>query len=129
MDGSAIDNILPILSIFVTAFRTIVLRGELQTLIPAVPEELTSPMRTLLLSCMLFSFFSVHLFLVSSLLLFVFLFLVAFFLLLTLPLVKEDARSHPGFGFGGFPYFNLTFQDARHFLVDLFHGYLLSRVN
>jgi hypothetical protein len=129
MDGSAIDSILPILSIFVTAFRTIVLRGELQTLIPAVPEERTSPMRMLLLSCMLFSFFSVHFFLVSSLILFVFLFLVAFFLLLTLPLVKEDVRSHPGFGFGGFPYFNLTFQDARHFLVDLFHGYLLSRVN
>jgi hypothetical protein len=29
MDGSAIDSILPILSIFVTAFRTIVQCGEL----------------------------------------------------------------------------------------------------
>jgi hypothetical protein len=59
MDGSAIDSILPILSVFVTTFRTIVQRGELQTLIPAVPEERTSLMRTLLLSCMLFLFSSV----------------------------------------------------------------------
>jgi hypothetical protein len=129
MDGSVIDSILSILSIFVTAFRTIVQRGELQTFIPAVPEERTSPMRTLLLSCMLFSFFPVHFFFISLLLLLIFLFLVAFFLLLTLPLVKENTRSHPGFGFGGFHYFNLTFQDVRHFLVDLFHYYLLSRVN
>jgi hypothetical protein len=54
MDGSAIDSILPILSVFVTAFRTIVQRGEIQTLIPAMPEECTSPMCTLLLSCMFF---------------------------------------------------------------------------
>jgi hypothetical protein len=56
MCGSAIDSILPILSIFVTAFRTIVQRGELQTFIPAVPEERTSPMHTLLLPLMLLSF-------------------------------------------------------------------------
>jgi hypothetical protein len=92
-------------------------------------EERTSPMYTLLLPRMLFSFLPVHFFLISSLLLLVLLFLVAFFLLLTLPLVKENMRSHPGFGFGGLPYFNLTFQDARHFLVDLFNCYLLSRVN
>jgi hypothetical protein len=54
MDGSAIGSILPILSVLVTAFRTIVQRGELQTLIPAMPEERTSPMCTLLLSCMFF---------------------------------------------------------------------------
>jgi hypothetical protein len=54
MDGSAIDNVLPILSIFVTAFRAIVQRRELETLIPAVLEERTPPMRTLLLSCMFF---------------------------------------------------------------------------
>jgi hypothetical protein len=54
MDGSAIDSILPILSVFVTAFRTIVQHGELQTFILAVPEERTPPMRTLLLSCMFF---------------------------------------------------------------------------
>jgi hypothetical protein len=95
MDGSAIDSILPILSIFVTAFRTIVQRGELQTFIPSVPEERTSPMRTLLLSCMLFSFSPVHFFFKPSLLLLVFLFLVAFFLLMTLPLVKGEYAKSP----------------------------------
>jgi hypothetical protein len=54
MDGSAIDSILPILSALVTAFRTIVQRGELQTLIPAMSEKRTSPLGTLLLSCMFF---------------------------------------------------------------------------
>jgi hypothetical protein len=129
MDGSAIDSILPILRVFVTAFKTIVQRGELQTFIPAVPEERTSPMRTLLLSCMFFSFSSVRFLFKPSLLLLVLLFLVAFLLLLTPPLVKENTRSHPGPGFGGFPYLNLAFQDARHFFVDLFHCYLLSRIN
>jgi hypothetical protein len=76
---------------------------------------------------MLFSFFLVHLLFISSLLLLVPLFLVALLFLLTLPLIKENARSHPGFR--RFPHFNLTFQDARHFLVDLFNCYLLSRVN
>jgi hypothetical protein len=109
MDGSAIDSILPILHVFVTAFRTIVQCGELQTLIPAVPEERTSPMRTLLLSCMPFLFSPVHFLFKPSLLLLVFLFLVAFFLLLTLPLVKENTGSYPGLGFGGFPYLNLAF--------------------
>jgi hypothetical protein len=90
MDGSMIDGILPILSIFNTAFRTIVQRGELQTFIPAVPEERTSPMCTLLLSRMLFLFSPMHFFFTPSLLLLVFLFLVAFFLLLMLPLVKEN---------------------------------------
>jgi hypothetical protein len=129
MDGSTIDSILPILSVFVTAFKTIVQCGELQTFIPAVPEERTSPMRTLLLLCILFSFSHVRFFFKLSFLLLVLLFLVAFFLFLTLPLVKENTRSHPGLGFGGFPYLNLAFQDARHFLVDLFHCYLLSRIN
>jgi hypothetical protein len=59
----------------------------------------------------------------------VFLFLVAFSLLLTLPLVKENTQSHPGLGFRRFPHFNLAFQDARRFFVDLFHCYLLSRIN
>jgi hypothetical protein len=54
MDGSAIDSILPILSVLVTAFRTIVQRGKLEALILAMPEERTSPMCTLLLSCMFF---------------------------------------------------------------------------
>jgi hypothetical protein len=129
MNASVIDSILPIFSVFVTAFRTIVQRGELQTLIPAVPEERTSPMRTLLLSCMFFSFSPVHFLFKPPLLLLILLFLVAFLFLLTLPLVKENTRSHSGLGFGRFPYLNLAFQDARHFFVDLFHCYLLSRVN
>jgi hypothetical protein len=54
MDGSATNRILPIFSVFVTAFRAIVQCGELQTLIPAMPEECTSPMCTLLFSCMFF---------------------------------------------------------------------------
>jgi hypothetical protein len=78
---------------------------------------------------MLFSFSPMRFFFKPSLLLLVLLFLVTFLLLLTLPLVKENTRSHPGLGFGGFPYFNLAFQDARHFFVDLFHCYLLSRIN
>jgi hypothetical protein len=90
MDGSAIDSILPILCVFVTTFRTIVQRGEFQTFIPAVPEERTSPMRTLLLSCMFFSFSPVRFLFKPSLLLLVLLFLVAFLLLLTLPFVKEN---------------------------------------
>jgi hypothetical protein len=129
MDGSAIDSILPILSVLVTAFRTIIQCGELQTLILAVPEERTSPMCTLLFSCMFFPFSSVRFFFKPPLLLLVFLFLVAFFLLLTLPLVKENTCSHPGFGSGRFPHFNLASQDARHFFVDLFHHHLLSRIN
>jgi hypothetical protein len=90
MDGSVIDSILPVLSISVTVFRAIVQHGVLQTFIPAVPQERTSPMRTLLLSCVLFSFFPVRFFFKPSFLLLVLLLLVAFFLLLTLPLVKEN---------------------------------------
>jgi hypothetical protein len=129
IDGSAIDSILPILSVFVTSFRAIVQRGELQTLIPAVPEEHKSPMRTLLFSCMFFPFSSMRFLFKPLLLLLVFLFLVAFFLLLTLPLVKENACSHLGLGFRRFPNLILAFQDARCFFVDLFHCYLPSRVN
>jgi hypothetical protein len=54
MDGSAIDSILPILSVLVTAFRAIVQRRKLQTLIPTMPEEHTPPMCMLLLSRMIF---------------------------------------------------------------------------
>jgi hypothetical protein len=95
MDGSAIDRILPILSVPVTAFRAIVQCGKLQTLVPAMPEERASPMCTLLFSCMLFQFSSVRLFFKSPLLLFVFSFLAAFLFLLTLPLIKENPCSHP----------------------------------
>jgi hypothetical protein len=129
MDGSAIDSIFPILSVFVTTFRAIVQHGELQTLIPVVPEERTSLMRSLLFSCMFFPFSSVRFLFKPLLLLLVFLFLVVFFLLLTLPLVKENTCSHPGLGVGGLPYLDLASQDVRRFFVDLFHCYLLSRIN
>jgi hypothetical protein len=66
LDGSAIDSILPIFSVFVTAFRAIVQRGEFQTLIPAVPEKRTSSMCTLLFSCMFFLFSPVRFFFFSS---------------------------------------------------------------
>jgi hypothetical protein len=127
MDGSAIDSILPVFSVLVTAFWTIVQCGELQTFIPAMPEESTSPMRALLFSHIFFSFFPVLFFFISSFLLLVLLFLVALFFLLTVPFVEENTRSHPGFR--GFPHFNLTFQDARLTLMDLFNCYLSSRVN
>jgi hypothetical protein len=100
MDGSAIDSFLPILSVLITAFRAIVQCGELQALVPAVPEERVSPMRMLLFPCMLFQLSSMCFFLKPPLLLFVFPLLVAFLFLLTLPLVKENACSYPGLGFG-----------------------------
>jgi hypothetical protein len=96
VDGSAIDSFLPILSVLITAFRAIVQCGELQTLVPAMPEECASPMCTLLFPCMLLQFSSARFFFKPPLLLFVFLLLVAFLFLLTLALVKENACSHPG---------------------------------
>jgi hypothetical protein len=53
MDGSAIDS-MPILRVFITAFRAIVQCRKLQALVPAMPEECTSLMCTLLFSCMFF---------------------------------------------------------------------------
>jgi quinol-cytochrome oxidoreductase complex cytochrome b subunit len=127
MDGSVIGNILPVFGILVAAFRVVILRGKFQTLIPTVSEEGTSPMRTLLLSHILFLFLHAHLFFMSPLLLFVLMLLVALLFLLTLPLVEENTRSHPGFR--GFTHFNLTLQKARLSLVDLFKCYLSSGVN
>jgi hypothetical protein len=100
MDGSVIDSFLPVFRIFITAFRAILQRGELQTLVPTMPEECASPMCTLLLPCMLFYFSSAHLFFKHAPLLFIFLLLVAFFFLLTLPLVKENACGNPRLGLG-----------------------------
>jgi hypothetical protein len=127
MDGSAIGNILPIFSILVTAFRAVILRGKFQTLIPAVSEEGTPPMCTLLLSLILFLFLLAHFFFISSLLLFILMLVIALLFLLTLPLVEENTRSYPRFR--GFTHFNLTFQKARLSLVDLFKCYLSSGVN
>jgi hypothetical protein len=107
MDGSAIGNILPIFSILFTAFKAIILRGKFQTLIPAVSEEGTPPMGTLLFSLILFLFLHAPFFFISSLLLFILMLLVGLFFLLTLPLVEENTRSYPGFR--GFTHFNLTF--------------------
>jgi hypothetical protein len=100
MDGSAIDSFLPIFSVLITAFRTILQCGEFQTLVPAMPEECASPMCTLLFSCTLFQFSFARFFFKPPLLLFVFLLLVVFLFLLTLPLVKENACSYPGLGPG-----------------------------
>jgi hypothetical protein len=90
MDGSAIGNILPVFGILAAAFRAVILRGKFQTLIPIVSEEGTSPVCMLLLSHILFLFLPAHFFFISSLLLFIFMFLVALLFLLTLPLVEEN---------------------------------------
>jgi hypothetical protein len=129
MDGSATDSFLPIFSILITAFGAVTQYGELQTLVPAMPEECASPMCTLLFSCMLFHLSSARFFFKSPLLLFIFLLLVVFLFLLTLPLVKENACSHPGHGSGRFPNFNLAYQEARSLFVDLFHSHLSCRIN
>jgi hypothetical protein len=100
MDGSAIGSLLPVLKISITALRAVSQRGQVQTLVPTVPEERTPPVRALLLArvslqisfvCLLFS--SALLLLVSSL-------LVALFFQLALPLVEEDTRGHFGLGSG-----------------------------
>jgi hypothetical protein len=129
MDELAIDSFLPIFSVLITAFRAILQCGEFQTLIPAMPEECASPMCMLMFPCMLFQLSSMRFFFKPPLLLFVFPLLVAFFFLLTLPLIKENACSYPGLGSGRFPNFNLASQDARSFFVYLLHYYLSCRIN
>jgi hypothetical protein len=64
-------------------------------------------MCTLLLSHILFLFLPAHFFFTCPLLLFILLLLVALLFLLTLPLVEENTRSHPGFR--ALTHFNLTF--------------------
>jgi hypothetical protein len=100
MDGSAIDSLLPIFKVLVTALRAVPQCGEFQTLIPAVPEECAPPMCMLLFSFVLLQFFPARFILKSAPLLLVSLPLLAFFLLLTLPFVEEDARGDPGLGPG-----------------------------
>jgi hypothetical protein len=90
MDGSAIGNVLPVFGILFASFGAIILCEKFQTFIPAVSEEGTSPMCTLLLSHIFFLFLPAHLFFISSLLLFVFTLLVALLFLLTLPLVEGN---------------------------------------
>jgi hypothetical protein len=100
MDGSAIGSLLPVLSMPVTALRAVPQRGQLQTLIPAMPEEGTSPVRALLLARVLLLVPLVCFFFGSALLLLVASLLVALFLYLALPLVEEDARGHYGLSSG-----------------------------
>jgi hypothetical protein len=100
MDGSAIGSLLPVLKIPVTAFRTIPQCGQLQTLIPAMPEECTSLVRAFLLARVLLLVPPVCFFFGSTLLLLVPSLLVALFLHLALPLVEEDACGYPGLGSG-----------------------------
>jgi hypothetical protein len=90
MNGSAIGNVLPVFSILVAAFGTVILRGKLQTLVPTVSEEGTSPICTLLLSHIIFLFLPIYLFFISLLLLFVLMLLVALLFLLTLPFIEEN---------------------------------------
>jgi hypothetical protein len=100
MDGSAIDSFLPVFRILITALRAILQCGELQAFVPAMPKECASLVCTLLFPCMLFQFSSACLFFKPAPLLFIFLLLVAFLFLLTLPLVKENACDNPGLGPG-----------------------------
>jgi hypothetical protein len=100
VDGSGIDSLLPVFRVLVTALRVVPQCGELQALVPVVSEECAPPMCTLLLSRVLFQFFPVCLFFKPVPLLLVSSPLVAFFLLLTLPFVEEDACGNPGLGPG-----------------------------
>jgi hypothetical protein len=88
MDGSAIGSLLPILKILVTALRAVPQHGQLETLIPTMPEECTSLVRALLIARVLLQVPSVCLLFGSTLLLLVSSLLVALFLQLALPLVE-----------------------------------------
>jgi hypothetical protein len=100
MDGSAIGSFLPVLKIPVAALRTVSQRGQLQTFVPAVPEERTPPVRALLLARVLLQVSSACFLLSPALLLLVLPLLVALLFQLALPLVEEDTRGHLGLGSG-----------------------------
>jgi hypothetical protein len=100
MDGSAIGSLLPVLEIPITALRAVLQRGQLQTFVPTVLEERTSPVRALLLARVLLQVSSACLLFGSAPLLLVLPLLLALFFQLALPLIEEDARGHPGFGLG-----------------------------
>ncbi|MVG17160.1 hypothetical protein EF849_22295, partial [Aeromonas jandaei] len=68
MDRTAVDSRLPILGILIIAFRAVIFSRQLQAFVPTILEERAFPMR-LFLFLHIFSFFSVHLFLVPPLLL------------------------------------------------------------
>jgi hypothetical protein len=100
MDGSAIDSFLPVFRVLVAALRTVPQCGELQALILAVSEECAPPMCTLLFPRVLFQFFPARLLFKPAPLLLVSSPLLAFFLLLALPFVEENACSNHGLGPG-----------------------------
>jgi hypothetical protein len=100
MDGSAIGSPLPVLKILVTALRAVPQRGQLQTFVPTVPEERTSPVRTLLLARVLLQVSSACLFFGSASFLLVFSLLVTLLFHLALPLIEEYTRGYPRFGLG-----------------------------
>jgi hypothetical protein len=100
MDGSAIGSLLPVLKIPVAALRAVSQRGQLQTFIPTVPEERTSPVRAFLLARVLLQISSACFLFDPTPLLLVFSLLVALFFQLALPLIEEDTRGHPGLGSG-----------------------------
>jgi hypothetical protein len=116
MDGSAIGGVLPVFGILITAFGTIIPCGKLQTLVPTVSEE-----------GIFLLFLPIHFFFISPPLLFILELLVALLLLLTLPFIEENMRSHSGFR--GFTHFNLTFRVVRLFLVNLLKCDLSSGIN
>jgi hypothetical protein len=100
VDGSAIGSLLPVLKIPITALRAVTRRGKLQTFVPTVPEERTSPVCALLLARVLLQISSACFLFSPAPLLLVLSLLVALFFQLVLPLIEEDARGHPGFGSG-----------------------------
>jgi hypothetical protein len=100
MDGSVIGSLLPVLEIPVAALRAVPQRGQLQSLVPTVPEERTSLVRAFLLACVLLQVSPAHFFFSPALLLLVLALLVALLLQLVLPFVEEDSCGHPGLGSG-----------------------------
>jgi hypothetical protein len=100
VDRSAIGSLLPVLKIPITALGAVSQRGQLQTFVPTVPEERTSPVRALLLARVLLQISSACFLFGPASHLLVFSFLVALLFHLALPLIEEDTRGHPRFGSG-----------------------------
>jgi hypothetical protein len=124
MDGSAIGSFLPILKVPIAALRAVSQRRKLQPLVLAVPEECAPPVCALLLARILLQISPARFFFGPASLLIVLSFLVALFLQLALPLVEEDARSHPGFGSRRFPDLDMALENARGFTLNLLQGHL-----
>jgi hypothetical protein len=100
VDGSAIGSLLPVLKIPVTALRAVPQRGQLQSFVPTVPEERTSPVRALLLARVLLQISSARFLFGPASPLLVFSLLVALLFHMALSLIEEYTRGHPGLGSG-----------------------------